>query len=146
LRLGATAVVDTSGVAVYGKPNDSGFLFGSVLGGGSVSLVANRGSVVTEAGSLIDISRTAAPIDILAAQGGGWDRSNVASAAGALTIKARETIALDGALDAHAGKGDTGTASGGSVDIELSRAGSQVPGAPDAPRVIRLTQADQPAQ
>ena len=75
---------------------------GEVLDGGSVTLHAQYGHVVAEAGSKIELSG-AAPVrlDILNEAGGlgQW----VGSDAGSLRIIAREGVLLDGAFAAHAG-------------------------------------------
>ena len=63
IELGATASIDVAGTVIY-KPDDTGLLEGSVLPGGSVTLTAANGSVVTDPGSMINFSGTQAPLDL----------------------------------------------------------------------------------
>ncbi len=146
LQLGNSAVIDVSG-AYIPQPNDAGLLRGNLLAGGTVQLSAQRGSVITQAGSRIDISGTATPLDLPVSKSAtGWKRTVVASAAGSLNVNAVESISLLGHIDAYGGRGDTGEAAGGTLQLNLSRQtnGIQlVPGAatnyPSSPRVIQLT-------
>ncbi len=145
LRVGGEAVLDVSGTSVL-KPNDAGLLLGSVLPGGSVNLFADRGSVLTQAGSLISIAGTSAPLDIQTGIGSGqYSRHQVASGAGTLTVRAPESIALLGDLEARAGSGDLGRPDAGTLEVDLTRsqswfsAGEQVIGTfPATPREIEI--------
>ena len=46
----------TGFAAVYGNQSPLGFLQGQVLSGGSIDVVANKGSVIAETGSVLDVS------------------------------------------------------------------------------------------
>jgi filamentous hemagglutinin len=145
IELGAQAVLDVSGTAKL-TPNDLGLRLGSVLAGGSVNLFADRGSVITQPGSLIDISGTNAVLDIQTGVNPGQYASHrVASAGGALTVRSPESIALLGGLRAAAGTGDLGQPNAGSLEVDLTRSRSwffapdSVVGTfPTTPRVISL--------
>ncbi len=121
IDLARTAVLDVSGTTVL-TPNTQGLLQGQVLAGGSLSLLAHRGTVVAETGSSMNISGTSAALDIgnLGA-GGGYTRAVVASAGGSLTVSSGESISLLGSLNAHAGVGNTGNAAAGSLEVDLIR-------------------------
>jgi filamentous hemagglutinin family protein len=123
LQLGHDAAIDVSGTAIY-TPVDSGLLGGQVLGGGSVSLIAQRGWVVMKTGSSIDVSGTAAPLDLSTGAHPTPVRTQVASAAGSVTIQAGESVSLLGDLRAQPGVGDIGPAAGGSLSVTLSRLGT----------------------
>ncbi len=119
LVLGPQALIDVGGTAIL-QPNTLGLQIGDVLPGGSVSLIANRGTVLTDPGSMIDISGSDAPLEVLDAEvSGGYTHEVVASAAGSLQVSSVESISLLGGLEAQAGSGSSGTAAGGSLAIEL---------------------------
>ena len=134
IDLAPTAVLDVSGTSVL-TPNSVGFLSGSVLSGGNVTLQADRGFVTAETGSLIDISGTAAALDVSgSAQSGRNSLATVASAGGSLSVSSFEAISLLGALKAAAGVGSTGQAAAGSLTVALSGATF----VPDESRQIEL--------
>jgi filamentous hemagglutinin len=89
------------------EPNALGLRRGTVYSGGSVNINAAKGYLVTQAGSLIDVSGTQAMLDIPAT-----DRSQagtlVGSAGGEVTFAAREGMLLDGGLRAQGGSGALG--------------------------------------
>jgi filamentous hemagglutinin len=119
LTLGAAARIDVSGTTVY-QPNDTGLLNGTVLPGGAVSLAASRGAVVTDAGSSINFSGTAAPIDLPAGASGTTEQlEQVASAAGSLSVGSLEAISLLGSYQGAPGVGSTGRAAGGTLTLSL---------------------------
>ncbi len=98
--LGPQAVVDVSGAAQT-YTDGRGLTQGKVLAGGSVSLGAKGGYVVTEAGSRIAVSG-AAPVRLdVPNETGGLGRS-VGSDAGVVTIATSEGALLDGAIDGRA--------------------------------------------
>jgi filamentous hemagglutinin len=143
IELGSTAHIDVSGTAEY-TPNNSGMLQGVVYAGGSVSLTAQRGSVITDAGSSIDFSGTQAPFDFPGSQGSAVPtRTTLASAGGSLFIAAPESISLLGGFSGHGGVGSLGSAFGGTLDVELTRQNilfaSNGIAFPSGPRVIELT-------
>ncbi|MEO8627577.1 MAG: filamentous hemagglutinin family protein [Betaproteobacteria bacterium] len=92
---------------------------GDVLAGGSVHIGAGRGYVVTQAGSLIDVSGTTAVLDI--PQAGGvapvFVGTQIAGDAGEIAIAAQEGLLLDGAWNAHPGGAG---ARGGSIALTLN--------------------------
>jgi filamentous hemagglutinin family protein len=141
IELGPQADIDVAGTALY-KPSDSGLLSGTVLPGGTVTLSAVRGSILTDVGSVIDFSGTQAPIDIpLHGSTTATTREVVASAGGALSFTAPETISLLGRYVGTAGEGTTGDAPAGTLNVTLHRDPTAVPvgnGFPTAPAIITL--------
>ena len=125
IELGSTSIIDVAGTVVY-QPTQTGLLQGSVLSGGAVSLIAGSGSVLTDAGSMINFSGTQAPLDVPGGVGGTqMQQQMVASAAGSLTVQAPQSISLLGSYEGEAGVGTTGRAAGGTLDIALlANAGS----------------------
>lgn len=145
IELGSAADIDVSGVAVY-TPNNSGLLQGTLYAGGSVSLTAQRGSVITDAGSSINFSGTEAAFDFQGSQGSAVPtRTTLASAGGSLFIAAPESVSLLGGFNGHGGVGSLGSAFGGSLEVELTRQNILFAGNgmtfPSGPRVIELTTA-----
>jgi filamentous hemagglutinin family protein len=143
--LGPKGLLDVSGEAIY-VPNAAGLLTGAVLPGGAVSLSMDRGSVVAEAGSVIDFAGTQAALDLVpAGSNAAPKRAIVASAGGALSIAAPESVSLLAKLLGHAGTGDTGSAPGGSLSVALSRVNGfavspdLLPTFPSGPRAIELS-------
>ncbi len=100
----------------------SPFRVGNVLGGGTVELLADRGSIVAHEGSLIDVSGTQSRLDFAATSPQTpYQRTLVASAGGQVTLRAAESIQVDGSMRAMAGVGDTGAANAGTLSVEMSR-------------------------
>jgi filamentous hemagglutinin len=96
ITLAPTAVLNVSGTTVM-TPNAQGLLLGNIHSGGNVTLDAERGTVVTDAGSSIDIQGTSATLDVANAPAvGGYTREVVASAGGSLTVQSPESISLSG--------------------------------------------------
>ena len=121
ITLAPTAVLDVSGTAVL-TPNSQGLLTGTIKPGGSVSLAATRGTVVTDAGSTINIDGTSATLDVAnAGNSGGFTRETVASAGGSLTVSSPDSISLLGTLMGAAGVGNSGAAAAGSLEVDLVR-------------------------
>jgi filamentous hemagglutinin family protein len=133
IDLAHTAVLDAAGTTIY-TPNTQGLLLGNILPGGSVSLFADRGTVIAETGSLIDISGTSAALDIAATgKSSAYTRATIGSAAGSLSASSSETISLLGGINAAGGTGSTGVAAGGSLSLQMFRgvpfeSGTQLPG------------------
>lgn len=143
IELGKTANVDVSGTAIH-TPNDSGLLLGKVLPGGSVTLDAARGFVVTDAGSVINFSGTQAALDLQSPLSASVpSRQTVASAGGSLSIAALEAISMLGQFDGAAGSGASGRAMGGTLSLSLDQFTLGNAGVDtrfsSAPRVIELT-------
>lgn len=116
LWLGGGAVLDVSGTVVA-VPDDRGLRRGEVLAGGEVRLHADRGSVVTQAGSLIDVSGARATLDLANAAGNGFAPTTVASAGGTVSVRATNAGVLDGAMQA---KGGGPGAAGGELTVDVS--------------------------
>jgi len=85
--------------------NNNGLRQGEILNGGQVTITANKGYVVSEAGSLIDVSGTSGAVDLLKGdvQSATYQHTQVASDAGSIQINTREGALLDGALLGKAG-------------------------------------------
>jgi filamentous hemagglutinin family protein len=147
IELGSTANINVSGTAVY-TPNTAGLLQGTLYAGGSVTLDAQRGSVITDAGSSIDFSGTQAPFDFPGSAGSAASsRTTLASAGGSLTVASPESIALLGGFSGAGGVGSQGSAFGGSLSVELlSQIGNGYGQSfPAGPRVIEVTNQLTPA-
>lgn len=112
--LGPEAVLDVSGVTRL-QPDAMGLRTGEVMDGGTVSLRAQRGYVVAEAGSLIDVSGTSATLDLPSAAGRHAARA-VNSNAGTIRIAAAEGAILDGTLLGRAGGAN---ALGGTLSLTI---------------------------
>jgi filamentous hemagglutinin family protein len=144
--VGGTAVLDASGTSIY-QPNQTGLLNGSVLAGGNISLTANRGAIAVAPGAILNVSGTAAALDIrTGTTTPTYVREQVASNAGAISLLASESISLGGALIAHAGVGNSGQAFGGTLSVQLTRDSADIFNNPllggtfpTTPRTIELT-------
>lgn len=135
LWLGSQAALDTSGVArTY--TDSKGLVKGEALAGGSVTLNAQTGYVVSEVGSTINISG-AAPVRLDIPNESGGLGMMVGSDAGSLTIYAREGVLLDGAIKAQAG----GISNRGGT-FSLNLIGDRVTdyASPEFDRVVSLAQ------
>jgi filamentous hemagglutinin family protein len=123
ILLGSTGVIDVSGTFVS-TPSSAGLSLGKVDPGGSVSLLADRGTVVTDPGSLISVSGVSAKVDI-AQPDGTYGSEIAASDGGSVTVHSGESISLLGNLEARAGAGGTsGAAQAGSLEVDLTRSES----------------------
>ena len=114
--LGDQAVLDVSGIARTYTDNRR-LVQGEVLAGGTVSLNAKTGYVVTQSGSRIDVSG-AVPVRLDTRNEAGGLGRMVGSDAGDLTLFAEEGMLLDGALAAHAGSAPN---RGGTFSATLSK-------------------------
>lgn len=145
LHIGSESRLDVSGTSVY-APVGNGLLDGRLYDGGRVILQANRGHVIVDEGSSINVSGTSAALDRIVSADGATTRDLIGTNAGSLSLIAAEAIAFNGTLNAHAGVGDTGTATGGELIMQLSRQRGFQPGPnevqgtyPTNPRVLRVT-------
>jgi filamentous hemagglutinin len=93
---------------------------GEVLDGGSVTLATNRGYVVLEQGSKIDVSGTKATLDIVSDDPVNirYAATEVGSNAGKISLTAAEGAILDGSLKGMSG---TPTTNDGRIDLVLDR-------------------------
>ncbi|WP_306463963.1 filamentous haemagglutinin family protein [Nitrosospira sp. NpAV] len=138
LWLGKQAVLDVSGTALTFLDSQR-LTQGEVLNGGTITLNAQYGYVVVEAGSSIKVAG-AAPVrlDILNEAGGlgQW----VGSDAGSVSIIAREGILLNGSMLAQAGSVSN---RGGTFDLILGFLDITEKGYPVGERQLSLAQITQ---
>lgn len=95
-------------------PDSRGLRVGDVYDAGSISLDAKKGYIVTEAGSLLDVSGASAVLDIKG--NSRYQPTTVSSNGGAINFTAREGMLLDATL-----KASSPGALGGSLNINLGR-------------------------
>jgi filamentous hemagglutinin len=120
IELGPDAVLSAAGYANINTLNQLGLREGKVLSGGTVSLLANKGFVQTDPGSLVSVDGVGAVLDLVGPT--GVNATVVAGNAGAVTIDAREGIVLQGDLRGNAATLDGAAiagAGGGSLSIGL---------------------------
>ena len=134
------AQLSTQGVAQL-QTNDLGQRTGSVLNGGSISITANRGYLITAPGSSIDASGTAAEVNLTqnATAGNTIDATPtlIGSNGGTISLSAAEGMLLNGAIAAHAGRAPG--AAGGALDITLDgNLHGGEPGGPDSAPIFPL--------
>lgn len=125
--LGAQGSLLATGAIRPNPPDALGRHLGQVLSGGTIRINAQRGYLVTEQGSIMDVSGTRAVLDLA-------DRNNVAnlfgtpseiaSDAGKITLIAAEGGILDGQMRGHSGNSST---LGASVDLSLDRSARNPP-------------------
>jgi filamentous hemagglutinin family protein len=136
LTLGPQAVIDVGGAAVL-TPNRQNLPLGTVLPGGTVSLITARGALIADAGSVIDIAGGSALLDVpLIAGSGGYRQETVGSTGGSLSVASSESISLRGNLVAAAGVNSTGPLAAGSLVVDLDQSlfgGSDSPTTPLPP-------------
>lgn len=126
--LGSNSVIDVSSTFIKNPPSTDGLTnVGKVVDAGSVNLAVDRGFILTEKGSLIDISAKAYATERYVSSdelGAHIETTMQAAQAGKLSLKAAEGILFDGDVNAQgAGYG----ALGGTFNVELSRSENQVP-------------------
>lgn len=143
--LGRQATLDVSGVALT-YTDSKRLTQGTVLAGGNVTLNAEFGYIVTEAGSSIKIAG-AAPVRLdIYNEAGGLGRL-VGSDAGSLAISTREGALLDGAILARGGsasnRGGAFNLVLGNVSNPLSFYDGLLPALPSE-RVLTLAQTQAP--
>ena len=120
IELGANSVLDVSGTVLL-KPNTQNLVLGNVVAGGSVDLLADRGDIIANSGSLIDVAGASGALDVNVIGGtGGYRHTVVGSAGGSILARSVESISLLGSMEAHAGASDMGTLAGGSLEVDLS--------------------------
>lgn len=118
--IGSGARVDVSGTALlYSDRPDH--VTGKVLNGGTITLHADRGFVVADEGSELDVSGTQGRLDVPVRGPNGavsQERRQIASSGGNIGIRAAEGIQLYGKLEGRAGAG--AGAAGGGLSLELN--------------------------
>ncbi|HTP73804.1 MAG TPA: hypothetical protein VML58_16435, partial [Burkholderiaceae bacterium] len=94
---------------------------GTVLGGGSITLAAQRGYVVAESGSVMALDGTSANLNLPGLPGA----VQIAKPAGVLTVSTPEGFALDGKVSAAAPKDAAGhaLADGGRLNLSVGAGG-----------------------
>ncbi|HXW74487.1 MAG TPA: filamentous hemagglutinin family protein [Steroidobacteraceae bacterium] len=120
IEIGPAALLAARGYAKIDTLDPLGLPEGSVLAGGTISLVANKGFVVTDPGSRIDVSGVAGVLDLVGAN--SVTATTVAANAGSINIAGREGIVLQGALVGGAATLDgapVAGAGGGSLTLGL---------------------------
>ncbi len=138
--LGESARLNAAGVPQV-TLNSLGLRTGQVFDGGQVTLTAQRGSLMMERGSVLDVSGTAATLDLpLGGIGSGRTQPEVvASAGGNIQLTAAEGIFANSTL--HAASGDPGRIVGGTIGVTLNTAsrgndsGLQTPFPSDSRRI-----------
>jgi len=117
--LGANSRLLAQGAFVQ-TPNNLGLITGEVLDGGTVSLEAKRGYLVSRAGSTIDVSGTSAKLNIAELRNGRRVQPlrQVASNGGSILLSAGDGMLWDGGLKATAGGAG---AAGGNLQVSLDR-------------------------
>lgn len=149
--LGEHGSVLATGATRMNPQDASGRRSGDVLDGGDVTFKAQRGYVVLEQGSQIDVSGTRAVLDLPvndgSASGIHYVPADIGSNAGKIAIAAAEGGVLDGSLKGAAG---SEASLGGRIDLALDRTERNPPDPaiipfPDGDLVVNVVQAAQTA-
>lgn len=119
--IGKNSFIDVSAGFVQGLPTPEGLTaVGEVINAGSISLATNRGFVIAEAGSILDLSGALFTTERLANKGDGLGATRITdtrvASAGSLVLKAAEGVILDGELHARAGNA---TGAGGHFSLDI---------------------------
>jgi filamentous hemagglutinin len=137
IELGPNALLAAPGYAQIDTLDPHGYREGAILAGGTVSLIANKGFVKTDPGSVINVSGASGILDLVGVNGVTSTRAN--SNAGTVNIGAREGIVLQGELLAQPASlngSPLAGAAGGTLNLALgpaySDAGPTGTGAVDA--------------
>ena len=148
IRLGSTGSLLARGTDQR-LTDELGVIHGKVLSGGKVSMTADRGFVATALGSVIDVSGTAAELDLPTRGGAGtraYRRELVPSSGGSLLITSAEGFLLQGQVNGQPGSGDG--AAGADLTLELNNLNRNLPGQlntgqvnfPANPLIVSLSQ------
>lgn len=126
--LGEHAKLSAVGTTRMNATDTLGRRNGDVLDGGEVTLAAQRGYVILQQGSEIDVSGTKTVLDLPSSDSSTsiikFAAAEVASNAGKITLAAAEGAILDGSLKGLAG---SGTNLGGRIDLSLDRSDRNPP-------------------
>ncbi len=116
--LGSQSQLLAQGTTVL-TPNSQGLQQGQVLAGGNINLTSNM-FVVSQSGSLMDVSGTSANLDLPQLVSGSvvYRNSTVAGNAGSIAVTAAEGALLDGAMKAGVASGSA--AAPGSFSLTLA--------------------------
>ena len=136
--IGQGARLSTAGTAVV--YNDGyGNRIGTVFGGGEIDVIAHKGYIITEPGSVVDVSGTIATLDLPTVFVSGVSPSPraIASDAGSVTLQSREGILLGGAFVSNT---FAPSAAGGQFALTLDVTGNNPVGPtyPTTPRIVVL--------
>jgi len=149
IELGPDATLAAPAYAQINTLNPLGYPEGSVLPGGTITLQANKGFVVTAPGSVINVNGAAALIDLVGPN--GVTPTAVAADAGAISIGAREGIVLQGSLEGEAATFNGARVNGaeaGTLNVALgptysdsggTGTGAQDPGGPETTGIFYPT-------
>ncbi len=149
--IGPDATIDVSGTFLP-TPNAAGLDLGTVLPGGTISVLAETGSLFVMPGSSLRADGTHAPIDVrLSPTDLAYAHIDVASAGGTINLEGAEALQVAGTLSGHAGVGASITgasAAGGTLNLilngDLSNSGGRVAGGyPSNARVMTITASDE---
>lgn len=117
--IGKDAHLDLQGTTILNPANGVGQVTGSVLNGGNLNIQANRGYVVFERGSSVNISGASAELSLPVANNSGQiAKQTVGSNAGSISITAAEGIIQGGDFSARAGSASNGA---GTLNVALDR-------------------------
>ncbi len=106
------------GYAAIYTDNPKGYRTGQVLSGGTVNMVATKGSVVAQSGAIIDVSGVSGTVDVVQ-QGRDPVPTVVAGSAGSINIEAMSDIVLNSTLLGKAAP--VAGAAGGSLFVGLDK-------------------------
>jgi filamentous hemagglutinin len=141
LWLGANSLLDVSGVT-DSYLNTNGFRVGTVKDAGTITLNAEKGTVVAKSGAKVNLNGTHAMLDVKS--GNGFSAKDVASQGGSLAISAREGVLWDATTNAHGGNNSVAS---GNFSLDVSKSllipadsSSSLANYPTGPREIVLQQ------
>lgn len=125
--LGQNAVLDVSSDFIQGLPTPDGLSdVGRVIDAGNIRLATERGFVIAESGSILDLSAEAYTTERWVSSTEGLGATKITdiqvARAGSLVLQAGEGVVLDADIDAHAGG-----ASGGGGTFSLTLKAAAVP-------------------
>lgn len=146
--LGSNANLLATGTSLFNPVDELGNVTGEALKGGEVTITAERGYVVLEEGSNIDVSGSDAKLDLPVARAADgsvrFTKRTVGSDAGLIKLTSADGIVLDGSLNAKAGSPTNRT---GGLVYALNRNNRQDEngGFPTNTLHIDVTQLDQKA-
>ncbi|MDP2904657.1 MAG: filamentous hemagglutinin family protein [Methylovulum sp.] len=147
--LGGHASLQAAGATRMNPIDATGRRTGEVLDGGDVTLKAQRGYVITEQGSQINVSGTRSVLDLPVNDSSAtrfhFAPAEIGSNAGTVALMAAEGAVLDGSLKGSAGSQAT---LGGRIDLALDRTQRNPPDPaiipfPAGDLVVNVMQADQ---
>lgn len=149
LWLGEHSRIDVAGTSLI-TPSTNGLRQGQVLAGGNITLAARGGAgtdpaLVLQQGAQLVAHGASDTLDRSSLTAGGvrWQREQVDSAGGTLTLEANRALVTEASVDLHAGGSG---ANGGSLNVGLSAEPSNVGAAAPENRWRELRVAQGPTQ